>query len=288
VTPPESTPEQLRRRRQIAGLVLLVPFLVLGYLGLQAAFFPAADTEGARVLDMSVESAAVGEELEVDAIVPEGGGSGRPLLVFLHGHGGSNDSFSANEALFEALAGLGERAPVIVFPDGGEDSYWHDRAEGGWGRYVVEEAIPLAARATGADASRVAIGGISMGGFGAYDLALEHPGRFCAVGGHSPALWLSRGESAPSAFDDAEDFERHDVIEALRDDPGAFGDIPVWNDTGFADPFLIGDAAFVKALEAGEAEVVARTWPGGHDELYWDEHWDEYLRFYARSLAGCR
>jgi S-formylglutathione hydrolase FrmB len=49
-----------------------------------------------------------------------------------------------------------------------------------------------------------------VGGFGAYDLARLNPGRFCAVGGHSPALWRSGGETAPGAVDDAEDFARHD------------------------------------------------------------------------------
>jgi aminodeoxyfutalosine deaminase len=39
--------------------------------------------------------------------------------------------------------------------------------------------------------------------------------RFCAVGVQSPALWLSAGETAPGPFDDAEDYERNDVL-ALR------------------------------------------------------------------------
>jgi S-formylglutathione hydrolase FrmB len=288
VAQPGHFPERVRRRRQLTGVLLLVPFLLLGYLGLRAALFPAADANGARVLDLSLESAAVGEELSVDVVVPKDGSDGRPLLVFLHGQGGSNDSFTENEAMFDALAGLGERAPVIVFPDGGEDRYWHDRDGGDWGRYVVEEAIPLAARASDGDASRVAIGGISMGGFGAYHLALHHPARFCAVGGHSAALWLNDGDTYPGAFDDAGDFERHDLIETVRTDPRAFDSIPVWNDAGFADPFLISNVAFTEALEAGGADLTAHIWPGAHDQFYWDEHWDEYLRFYARSLAACR
>ena len=67
-----------------------------------------------------------------------------------------------------------------------------------------------------ADPRRVAIGGISMGGFGAYDLARLRPQRFCAVGGHSAALWLRGGDSAAGAFDDAADFARHDVVALAR------------------------------------------------------------------------
>jgi S-formylglutathione hydrolase FrmB len=58
----------------------------------------------------------------------------------------------------------------------------------------------------------VAIGGISMGGFGALNLARLDPRRFCAVGGHSAALWASGADSAAGAFDDAADFSRNDVI----------------------------------------------------------------------------
>jgi hypothetical protein len=49
--------------------------------------------------------------------------------------------------------------------------------EGAWGAYVLREAIPAALKRTGADPQRVAIG-ISMGGFGALDLARISPGRF--------------------------------------------------------------------------------------------------------------
>jgi len=51
-----------------------------------------------------------------------------------------------------------------------------------------------------------------MGGFGALDLARLAPSRFCAVGAHSAALWFSGGETPAGAFDDAADFERHDLI----------------------------------------------------------------------------
>jgi hypothetical protein len=108
-----------------------------------------------------------------------------------------------------------------------------------------------------------------------------HPHRFCAAGGHSPALWRSAGETAPGAFDDAADFGRHDVIAAAR--AGAFAGLPVWIDAGSADPFRPGDRAFDAAVRGASL----RTWPGGHDGTYWNAHWGDYLRFYARALGRC-
>lgn len=177
---------------------------------------------------------------------------------------------------------------MIAFPDGETDSYWHDRDSGGWGSYVTDEVIPEVTKQFATDRNRVAIGGISMGGFGAFDAALSNPGRFCAVGGHSPALWQTGGETAAGAFDDAEDFKQNDVIEAAGSASRPFRGEPVWLDGGFADPFSPGIDAMAKALQSTGADVTVQHWPGGHEAAYWDRHWDEYLAFYARALAACR
>ncbi len=180
--------------------------------------------------------------------------------------------------MLSALDALGPRAPVVAFPRSSEASYWHDRGEGAWARYVIDEVIPAVVRRFDADPRRVAIGGISMGGFGALDLARLHRDRFCAAGGHSAAIWQTGGETAPGAFDDADDFARHDVIAAAR--AGEFEGLRLWLDAGDEDPFLAGQTAFADA-----AGVSLRTSPGGHDGEYWDSMWPAYLRFYARALG---
>jgi S-formylglutathione hydrolase FrmB len=151
----------------------------------------------------------------------------------------------------------------------------------------MDEVIPQVARRFDASSDRVALGGISMGGFGAYDLARLHPGRFCAVGGHSPALWESAHQTAEGAFDDAEDFARHDVIAAARTVTAAFTSAPIWLDAGDEDPFRAADEAFVSALRAAGAPLTEKTWSGSHEGSYWNSHWTAYLRFYARALRAC-
>lgn len=277
-----------------------LPFALLAVLLLLAGCGSSSTTESVRGGDpgsaaagvsfgeLTIDSRAVGRELDVSVIEPAGHtATKRPLLVFLHGAGGSNESFLGNEAVLDGLDALGRKAPVIAFPDG-EEGWWHRRASGDWGRYVVREVIPAVSRRFDADPRRVAIGGISMGGFGAYHLGLAYRGRFCAVGGHSAGLWTNRGEEFPGAFDDQADYERNDVMARVEADPDAFGDTPIWNDYGDEDWFAAGNAAFVSALERGGADLTARVWPGGHDSAYWDAHWPQYLRFYAGALADCR
>jgi S-formylglutathione hydrolase FrmB len=202
------------------------------------------------------------------------GARGAPLLVFLHGRG-ADPGDVANSHLVAALQRLGRRAPSVVIPDGGGSSYWHDRRTGRWGTYVLHQVIPAALRRTHADARRVAIGGISMGGFGALELARLAPARFCAVGGHSAALWRTGGETPEGAFDDAEDFSRHDVMHLQYAYRG-----PLWIDVGEGDPFRSADVEFAHTHHAR-----LHVWSGSHEWSYWNSHWDDYLRFYVHSCA---
>jgi S-formylglutathione hydrolase FrmB len=286
----ETLPTAQDRRRRAAALIVLAMLATAAvYLTLTATVFAPVDEHGARVEHVGVQSQAVGRQLGVNVVVPAKTRprGERPLLVFLHGRGGSDETFVGNEAVYEGLAKLGRKAPIIAFPDGGDHSYWHDRREGDWGRYVMREVIPTVERRFRTDPHRIAIGGISMGGFGAYDLALLHPKRFCAVGGHSPALWFEAGETAPGAFDGAADFNRNDVVGMVRGHSDAFEGMRVWNDYGDADPFRVYDEGFVGYLRADGAELSAHTGSGGHDGAYWTRHWPAYLRFYANSLARC-
>src|SRR5207249_3018874 len=135
-----------------------------------------------------------------------------------------------SDALFAGLAQLGSRAPVGVLLDGGGHSYYHDRQDGPWASMVLDEASPDATRLFRTVKGRIAIGGISMGGYGALHIAALQPREFCAAGGHSAALWESSGASAPGAFDDTADFNRNDVFAAAR--RGAFERLPIWMDGG--------------------------------------------------------
>ncbi len=255
----------LHARRRLVALLALAVVAVGVVLAVRAVQDVARgyDPRGATVSHAELRSEAVADRtLKQTYVAPPGGAQGRPLLVFLHGRGEDGADSNLSDELFAALAQLGDRAPAIVFPDGGEASYWHDRDDGAWARYVLDEAIPAAVRRLHADPRRIAIGGISMGGFGAYDLARLAPGRFCAVGGHSAAIWEQAGDSAAGAFDDADDFAAHDLIATAQADAAPWRGIPLWLDGGDADPFRAGDDAFASALRAGGASGHAQDLAG--------------------------
>jgi Putative esterase len=228
----------------------------------------SGDSEELRAKDLTVAGRT---HLTVDPGPPR-----RALLVLLHGRGMRPKDLLWRE-LYDELERLGDRAPALLLVDGGEQSYYHDRRDFAWGAHTLR-AVATAARELSTD-GRVAVGGISMGGFGAFDLARQRS--FCAVGGHSPALFRTGAETPAGAFDDAEDFDRHDLLGAARNGE-RFGGARLWLDVGRSDPFRETTAELAR-LSGARLNV----WPGGHDTRYWRAHVDDYLRFYADALSDC-
>jgi hypothetical protein len=218
-------------------------------------------TRGTRLVHFTLHSRYVRQDLHEVRVVPARHGNW--TLVLLHGYHAGPSQF-LSQPFFDALRSLGRRAPVVLLLDGGADSYWHDRADGKWGSMLLREAIPRH--------GRVAIGGISMGGYGAL-LAGSRDRRFCAVGVMSPALWLAAGETAPGAFDNAADYERNDVFKLHPPQP-------LWIALGASDPFRSVTLAYAK-----RAGVSAHVSPGGHDVAFWEAHISALLRFVARACA---
>ena len=280
-----------RRRRGRAVVAALLAVVVLAAAGCvtwrRIHATPSPTSYGMREVKFELHSRLLHRTLEQVGIAPPPlpGGKQRPLLVFLHGRGGQPQG-QATGAMFAALRAAGPLAPDVILANGGDHSYYHDRADGPWGTYIVKEVIPEAVRRLDADPNRVAIGGVSMGGFGALDLARLWPKRFCAVGGHSAAMWRTGGETPEGAFDDAEDFARNDILGAVeaRD---VYGKVPVWIDMGTQDPFREADTAFAHALRSHGGRVTFHVWPGTHSGAYWASHMTQYVAFYAHALAHC-
>jgi enterochelin esterase-like enzyme len=92
---------------------------VAAWIVLTGAVGGSVDRRGARVTELTIESRAVGRRLPVSVVEPRGANRGdrRPLLVFLHGRDADEHSFFSDQ-MFEALARLGPRAPIVAFPYG--------------------------------------------------------------------------------------------------------------------------------------------------------------------------
>ena len=112
-----------------------------------------------------------------------------PLLLFLHGRGESKGPLAkvAKWGPPKQLA-AGEHLPWIVLsPQCPESEWWSQQAQ----QSLLVALLDHAERTWRIDPQRIAVTGLSMGGYGAWQLCTDHPERFCAAvpicGGGEPA-----------------------------------------------------------------------------------------------------
>jgi len=178
----------------------------------------------------------------------KGGAAGQPLLLFLHGSGESGTDLEI----------VKRNGPPKLFPRFGLDRFSvvapqcpDERI--GWEPARLAAFLAEVIEGTRADARRIYVTGLSMGGTGAFDLAAEIPDRFAA------ATFLC-GEGDPA--------------KARQ-----LGRLPVWIFHGAADgavPVEYGDRLF-DALRAQNAAV---TYTRFNDA----DHGETWIRAYESTV----
>jgi dienelactone hydrolase len=193
---------------------------------------PAADESATPGFHLRTSRAEAGRGRKYTVYLPEGYDGKRrfPVILFLHGSGERGDDGAA-----PAQVGLGPillREPgaypfIAVFPQARET----------WGAGSEDAAAALAALDEvladyEADRSRVILTGLSMGGFGTWQLGSSEPARFVAL---APVCGFSEASVVPP------------IVEAK---------LPVWSSIGDADSTRLVDStrALVAALRDAGAD----------------------------------
>ena len=156
----------------------------------------ATAARASTIATRTFRSAALERDWSYDVYLPSGyraDGPRYPVLYLLHGNAGNALDWITQGQLqrtADALIAQHDIAPVvIVMPQGGTDWYVDrkEKMEAAFFRDLmpdVEAHFPVENRRGGR-----AIGGVSMGGFGALRYALLHPDRFCGALLLSPAIY---------------------------------------------------------------------------------------------------
>jgi S-formylglutathione hydrolase FrmB len=243
--------------------------------------------------EVSLYSPSLDRDMSYYVYLPPGYGSeGRryPVLYMLHGAGGSKDEWPAYGLVDDVDRSIVSKdiRPLIVVMPQGDLGYWVNWADAGprWGDYVARDLrrhIDATFR-TLPDPAHRAIGGLSMGGAGALQLAFNHPDIFQVAGSHSPSLHLDDGTFG-SIYGTDQDFMEREPIDLARNAPG-IKSLKIWVDAGEGDPWLERDQVLHEnLLERG----IVHNWSvltGGHDGSYWIQNLPAYLRFYDGVLNG--
>ncbi len=132
-----------------------------------------------------------------------------PVLYFLHGMFNSSahfDRHNFDRILTTAMENGSITPMVVVFPTGGRYSWWiNSPAQGPMQNAFATDLITHIEKTykVSTNPKQRAIGGISMGGFGALHLALANPSMFASLTLFSPALYY------PSPLNEQEHPQAH-------------------------------------------------------------------------------
>lgn len=158
---------------------------------------------GAVIKQDQLETDKVPSPVSFAVLTPPGyeDSDGRyPLLLWLHGGGGSSDFLVDQQPLFERVWRAGHVPGMVVATPSAGRSLYVDFRDGSqrWESFLLEEFLPHLQASYRIDPERIWVGGVSMGGMGALRLAFKHPDRFRAVvalePGIEPALRFSEIE----------------------------------------------------------------------------------------------
>lgn len=207
------------------------------------------------------------------------------VLYLLHGHSGDHTAWQRLTSIERYVEGLNL---AVVMP-AIQNSFYTDMAHGGKYFTFVTEEVPAVAQGLfplSTERADTFVAGLSMGGYGAFKLALTCPDRYAAAASLSGAVDIM-GE-AVKGHDDPENAERleklRDIFGDLDKFPGSQHDLFVLaekvaqskvkprlfqycgsEDILYADNLRFRD--FVRPL--GFDYTYEET-PGDHDWVYWD------------------
>lgn len=196
-----------------------------------------------------------------------------PVVLFLHGAGerGQDGLVQTEVGIGSAIRQDRDRFPcIVVMPQCRRRLWWvHPQMQ-----ELALKALESALQEFNGEAARIYLTGLSMGGYGTWRLAANHPGKFAALvpicGGirPPPRIRQRRGDSLGS-------------LTTPGEDPFAFtaqkiGKTPVWVFHGGEDRTVPVEESrkMVEALKAAGANVTYTEYEGvGHNS--WDDAYAE-------------
>jgi len=129
-------------------------------------------------VERSIDIAGTSHRYQVFVPASAAGGRTPPVIVFLHGSGerGSDGSKQTLVGIGPYIRAHRDTFPaIVVFPQAPEDTEWGGNAD------LVFASLDAATREFHGDADRTYLTGLSMGGYGTWDMAMRAPDRFAAL-----------------------------------------------------------------------------------------------------------
>jgi putative tributyrin esterase len=250
------------------------------------------------------KSDILGKQTTAQVLLPVSGKPPFAVLYLLHGLSDDSTTWMRHSRIEWYARDL----PLIVVMPDGYRSFYTDHAQGpAYAKHIGEELPAFIGRTFQAKAGRGAraIGGLSMGGYGALRIGLGYADRFCSVNSHSGAVGWGNlagqtdywAEGRRRGWDDA---FMHDLRRIFGDSPTGTEHDLLWLarrakkarqlprllvDCGTEDFLFEDNRRFHADLTAARIPHAYREFPGAHTWDYWDTHIQEALVFHVKNLG---
>ncbi len=226
----------------------------------------------------------------MDVILPLAGwsaaalapGDGHPTLYLLHGLSDDHTAWQRWTSIERYVEGL----DLAVVMPAAQRSFYTDMAAGGCYWTFISEEVPYVARSLfhlSARREDTFVTGLSMGGYGAFKLALSFPDRYSAVASLSGALNVARMvfdpktdwlDEAPAMFGDLASVKGgpNDLFYLAKKLAASRGPKPRLYQWCGTEDFLYKDnVRFHKLAQKLGLALDYSESPGTHEWKYWDQ-----------------
>jgi enterochelin esterase-like enzyme len=247
-----------------------------------SASVACSDKQG-QVVDLSLSSKVVGTDIKYRVYLPpcyNETARRYPYVILMHGSDADQTEWTstlkADSAADEGVAVQALPPMILVMPDGGDLMNLNAfTPKPSWETIVTDELMPEIEKnfCTWNAREGRAIGGISRGGFWAFEIAFRHPELFSAVGGHSAFF---DPDNAPPSYNPM------GLAKTIQFAPGA--QPRIWLDVGKDDKARPNVEIFERTLAGRNIDPGYTLNPiGDHTVDYWSAHVSEYLSFYGQT-----
>jgi putative tributyrin esterase len=279
----------------------LRPTLALLAVAAAAGTIAPSARSGARTLDTSYTSRALGGQLHFEVYLPPGydsSGLRYPVVYFLHGLPAAPTSYRSVRFVERALDEAG-RPAILVVPQGAratesDPEYVNHGPGDNWGDAIAVE-LPRVVDArfrTFATRSGRALIGLSAGGYGAMHLALKHLSSFSVVESWSGYFHPTNpAGTKPIQLGSPDRDAKADVHEQLATARARLRASSTYIAfyVGRSDwRFAAENKQLNRELSAAGVAHLFRLYPGGHDQKLWKSHAPAWLRLALSHLAPAR
>ena len=239
------------------------------------------------ILTVEFRSELLTKATKVKIIVNQGANPPYPSFYLLHGLS-DDESIWTRHTSIERYA---QNYPfLIIMPDGGR-GWYSDSRLGKYESYIVKELVTFVDGLfpTRRQAQYRAIGGLSMGGYGALKLGLKYPRVFGSISAHSSAVgfmrWVDKDTTIPEAplIADSIDKAANDPYELALSCPEKQRP-HIYFDCGRNDFLYEDNQHFDALLRKNKIPHTYHRFDGAHEWSYWDTHIQDALKFHAKAM----